>query len=710
MGLSFLTPAFLIGVITLAIPIIIHLTNREKREVVEFPSLMFLRRIPYRPVRRQKIKHWLLFLMRCLALLLLVVAFSRPFLDRPGRAVASLIGAREVVILVDRSYSMGYEDRWTRAVDAAHRIVDGIEPAERATLVFFSDRAPAANQPTSDRARLHSLIDTAGLGFGTTRYGPALKLAKKLLDESKLPRKEVTLISDFQRVGWEGHEDVVLPPGTKLNTVDLSEPETSNVAVTTVVLEREPVSGRERVVVSARLINKGAQPVSDLPVSLELGGRELREKRINLEPNSSTNVSFEPFTLPDGVSRGTVRTGEDSLPQDNAFHFVIWPGQSLSILVLEGPGVRARRSLYLSRVLALGERPAFRMDVKKSSSLTRQDLNGRAVVFLNDAPEPNASAGRLLRNFVASGGGLVVVLGEASGAKGWTGSAGELLPATWGAPVDRSADWGGTLAYIDYSHPIFELFSAPRSGDFSPAKFFRYRPLVSNAEGGPGSPRVLTDGVLARFDDGEVALAEKRIGDGKVLLWSSTLDTFWNDLALQPVFLPFVHQLVKYAAGYAEASPWHVVGEVLDLSRQLELANAGGAVREAKAAAVASAELVAVAPSGERSFLSRQEDRRLLTLDEQGFYEFRFLKSQSAEPVSLAVNLDLAESDLSSLDPEEVAAAVSSREVEKAQAGGEWTPADQDRRQRVWWYLLAAALALLAIETLWSNRLSRLAR
>ena len=219
------------------------------------------------------------------------------------------------------------------------------------------------------------------------------------------------------------------------------------------------------------------------------------------------------------------------------------------------------------------------MDVKKSSSLTRQDLNGRAVVFLNDAPEPNASAGRLLRNFVASGGGLVVVLGEASGAKGWTGSAGELLPATWGAPVDRSADWGGTLAYIDYSHPIFELFSAPRSGDFSPAKFFRYRPLVSNAEGGPGSPRVLTDGVLARFDDGEVALAEKRIGDGKVLLWSSTLDTFWNDLALQPVFLPFVHQLVKYAAGYAEASPWHVVGEVLDLSRQLELANAGGAVR-----------------------------------------------------------------------------------------------------------------------------------
>ena len=705
-GLSFLTPAFLIGVVALAIPVIIHLTNREKREVVEFPSLMFLNRIPYRSVRRQKIKHWLLFLMRCLALLLLVVAFSRPFLDRPGRAVASLMGAREVVILVDRSYSMGYEDRWTRAVDAAHRIVDEIEPRERATLVFFSDRAITANQATSDRARLHSLIDTAGLGFRSTRYGPALKLAKKLLDESNLPRKEVTLISDFQRVGWEGHEDVVLPPGTKLNTVDLSEAETSNVAVTTVVLERESVSGsagRERMVVTARLINKGAEAVSDLPVSLELGGRELREKRTNLEPNSSATVSFEPFTLPDGVSRGTVRTGEDALPQDNAFHFVIWPGQSLSILVLEGPSARARRNLYLGRVLALGERPAFRMDVKKSSSLTRQDLNGRAVVFLNDVPEPNAAAARLLRDFVESGGGLVVVLGEGSGANGWTGSAGELLPATWGAPVDRSADWGGTLAYLNYGHPIFELFSAPRSGDFSPAKFFRYRPLAGNGEGD------LTEGILARFDDGEVALAEKRIGDGRVLLWSSTLDTFWNDLAVQPVFLPFVHQLVKHASGYAEASAWHEVGDVLDLSRQLELANVGGAVLEAKAGAVVSAELVAMSPSGEKSFLSSQEEQGLLTLDEQGFYEFRFLKSQSPEPVTLAVNLNLAESDLSSLDPEEVAAAVSSSEVDNAQSGGQWSPAEQARRQQVWWYLLAASLVLLALETLWSNRLSRLA-
>jgi len=261
--------------------------------------------------------------------------------------------------------------------------------------------------------------------------------------------------------------------------------------------------------------------------------------------------------------------------------------------------------------------------------------------------------------------------------------------------VDRSTDWGGTLAYIDYGHPVFELFSSPGSGDFSPARFFRYRPLVTN-----GSVR--NGKTLARFDDGSIALAERVLGDGRVLVWTSTLDTAWNDLALQPVYLPFVHQLVKYAAGYAEARPWHSVGEVLDLSRQLELTGSESGP--------GSAEVVVITPSGEKTFLSRQEDRQLVTLEEKGFYEIRYLESDAAGPLSLAANLDLTESDLSRLDPEEVKAAVSSRDTDGIQTAGVGTPVDQDRRQRVWWYLLVAALVLLAAETFWSNRLSRLAR
>ena len=72
--------------------------------------------------------------------------------------------------------------------------------------------------------------------------------------------------------------------------------------------------------------------------------------------------------------------------------------------------------------------------------------------------------------------------------------------------------------------------------------------------------------MLAQFDDGSVALAERRLGEGVVLVWTSTMDTFWNDLAVQPVFLPFIHQMIRHLAGYRERVPWFTAGQVLDIA------------------------------------------------------------------------------------------------------------------------------------------------
>ena len=135
--MTFLTPLFLIALAGLAVPVLLHLIQRERKQVVQFPSLMFLRRIPYQSVRRRRIRHWLLLMMRLAALALIVLAFARPFFrgaDPPSSAAG---GAREVVILVDRSYSMGYGDRWTRALAAARGAVDGLNAVDRASIVFF---------------------------------------------------------------------------------------------------------------------------------------------------------------------------------------------------------------------------------------------------------------------------------------------------------------------------------------------------------------------------------------------------------------------------------------------------------------------------------------------------------------------------------------------------------------------------------------------
>src|ERR671935_2626852 len=108
--MGFVAPLILGALAALAIPVLIHLIQREKKRVVEFPSLMFLRRIPYQSVRRRRIRHWPLLLLRLAAIALVVLAFARPFVRRTATP-ATATGAREVAILIDRSYSMEYGDR-----------------------------------------------------------------------------------------------------------------------------------------------------------------------------------------------------------------------------------------------------------------------------------------------------------------------------------------------------------------------------------------------------------------------------------------------------------------------------------------------------------------------------------------------------------------------------------------------------------------------
>ena len=702
--MSFLAPLFLLGALAVAIPIIIHLTHREKKDVVPFPSLMFLRKIPYRSVRRQKLRHLFLFALRCLALLLIAVAFARPFFESSRASAASALGPREVVFVVDHSYSMGYEDRLSRAKAEVGSRIQSLGGEDLASVVVFSDRAEVLNQPTSDKAVL--AVEVAGIQLSArpTGFGPALKLAKRILDESELSRKEVVLVSDFQRLGFEDEDDDVwLPAGTVLTPVDLSSADTENLSLTNVSLERDEASGRERLTASARVTRKAPADGAPLAsrISLEIDGRALQTKPLELAPNTSATIGFDPVTVPAGEARGTIRLEQDALPKDNVYHFVLSSGQALSILNLEEGARRIRRSFYVERALEIGDRPSFRNESKLLSQLRASDLSGTDVVILNDVPSLPAALVGLLSEFVEKGGGLVVVLGEGSSRNSFAEGASGLFPAALGVVVDRARDWGGTLSYLDYGSPVFEVFNAPHSGDFSGAKFFRYRAFDSP----------VSEGVLARYDDGVPALVERRLGSGRVLVWTSTLDTFWNDLARQPVFLPFMHQLVKHAASYAEASSWHTVGEVLDVDRYLAMVLEGESENDASGR---SFDLVITSPSSRKTILPRTEERALLPLEEQGFYDIRRAgRGDGPSSSSVAVNLDTAESDLSPLDPEELVASVTSRETGVAASGGAEAGDSreaQEGRQSYWWFLLSGALLLLASETLLSNRLSMAAR
>ena len=158
--------------------------------------------------------------------------------------------------------------------------------------------------------------------------------------------------------------------------------------------------------------------------------------------------------------------------------------------------------------------------------------------------------------------------------------------------------------------------------------------------------------VLARFDDGQPALVERTIGSGRMLVWTSGFDLAWNDLALKPVFLPFVHQTVRTLAAFRERPTSITVGQVAALDRR-----AGGGER------------VAVEPSGKRTAARPGSRRRPRGDDARLLRGARAGQDQAAEAV-VAANVDLTESDLAGVDPAEVTEVVAGAGTAQTAAGG----------------------------------------
>src|SRR5688572_11941007 len=625
--MTFLAPLFALALAGLAIPILLHLTQKEKKEVVFFPSLMFVRKIPYQASRRRRIQHWLLLMLRMAALALIVLAFTRPLWNTADAPIALGQGAREVVVLLDTSYSMGYGPRWAAAMDAARTVVSGLGASDRASIVTFGSGTEILIRNTAERSALNGAIASAKPGASATRYSPALKVAGSLLAESQLPRREVVLISDFQRSGWRGQEGTSLPPGATLQTVPIQGlSDRPNLSVTAVSLQRSRFANQERVTVTAGITNRSETALTNQSATLMAGGLQVAAKTFSVEGGASTSVSFDPFTIAGRNYKGTVKLADDALLADNAFNFVVSPSEPVHVILVDRSG--AGTGLYVGQALGIGEAPKFDFVTRQPENLSDEDLRKAALVVLNDVAVTSPLA-RRLQKFVDGGGGLLIAAG---GRAAWPRDV-DLLPATIGNPVDRSRGEVARVGGIEFGHPVFETFRAPRSGDFAAVRVYGYRNLAPST----GSQ------VLARFDAGPPAVVERRVGAGRVLLWASSFDQSWTDLPLKSVFLPFVQRAATHLVAYVPSQPWSTVGQILDTSR-------------AGAHKGQSVPTLVLTPSGNRLPVSG-DGTEVIELTEQGFYELRGDSNSTGDMAVVASNVDPAEADLTAMDPQDIVAA-----------------------------------------------------
>jgi len=658
--MSFLSPWFLLGALALIVPILIHLRQREPQSRLPFASVLLLRRLPEPVQRRRRVHHWILFLVRSLAVLALVLAFARPYWRGQGDGGSS---ETAMVLLVDTSFSMRYGARFSRAQEKAEEVLARAPAGARVGVVGFSTAIRVQAPLSSDREKARAAVRALRPTFRATDYARGIRAALALLGHSdgtasggppaisaspKGAEKLIYLISDFQRSEWRTEVfDLRLPRGVRLVPVPVASEEGGNRAILDVRALSRVVQPRYPERLSVRVGNFQDARMR-ATVRLFVNDRLVQEQAVALEPDAITMVEFTDFPLDPGFNRVRVELDPDRLPEDDRFVLVIRRQMPKPILVLDGSSARTpseRASFYVQNALLADETfGPDRVLVRTFAEARAEEIADAEALLLVDPPSLGPTWDAALREFVTRGGGLILALGSQTDVRAFNAGLGSWL----GVRIEGGySETPSLLTAIETDHPIFRPFADPRRANLSRARFYGYTRLALE----PAEGAAL---VLARFHDGWPALVEIARGRGKVLVLAFGLDARRSTLPLTPLYAPLVHQMLASVGGAAQG-PYAVSG------------SRGGsppsAFRVGETVALQGAEsempgIVVYAPDGERLQPGEElsEKGQYLTPERVGFYRVRRMSGD--EPI--AVNVEAGGSDVRPMEEAELARVLAS--------------------------------------------------
>ncbi|HEU4767334.1 MAG TPA: BatA domain-containing protein [Pyrinomonadaceae bacterium] len=674
--MSFLTPLFFLGVAALAAPILVHLVRRTRARKVQFPALVFVRQVPQRTIRRRTLQNVLLLLLRCLAILLIVIAFTRPFFSG-GSSAKETTAAGATVILVDNSLSMRREPLFAEAQKRAEAAVDEARIDEQLALVSFDKRYAIVNRFTSDKNRMRFAVRSLGAGWDGTDYEQALRGAESLLGEIETSGpKQIVMISDFQAPGWtQNTATFKLANSTKLTTIDVggNDP-VANVAVTNVEA-RGVVFGQKYLDnLAVHISNFSDTPRDHIQVDFQINDQTVEKRDISLNTRDTKVIEFTGFNLNEGANRCTIDIVSNDFAADNRFYFTLRRETPAKALIVESASRGRSDSLHLQSALTTNDDLPFTFTLKSSGSVDPSSISEYALVVLNDAGPISGALADSLMKFVEAGGQMIVSTGPRTTVDGFNGALQRIAPAVLRESVETKAGESVAITNVKFDHPIFEIFQ--ESGRLAAAHVIGY------FRSEPGT----TASVLARFEDGSPALVESRRGKGRVLLFTSSLGPSWNDLPLTPLYLPFIHQMVRYA-GAREENSWYGLGQTFTVRKE----------SNGQPPAVDT-------PGGARLTETRNtpDGDLLVTGREPGFYRLRY----NEQPGFAAVDADGAEGDFTKLNFAEFIAGVTggAGAAEGSDTSRNASGEEVEGRQKVWWSLLFLALLLLLAESVLARR------
>lgn len=693
--MDFLAPLMLVGLAAVAVPLIIHLVGRRRAPVRKFAAMDFLLGTNRRVARRLRLREALLLAMRALVALAIPLALAKPFTSCASNGVTVARGPQAVVLVIDNSFTAGYrvggETLFERAKARARRVLEELGPEADVAIQFAAEGEAAASELSRDHVRLRDQIDAAQLTARPAATTVALRRAAALLSTSNHAARRVYLLSALAASGFIAGEPA-WPPGAgpELSVISLEDGELPNLAIVSAAAEKDPDMGPRGVRVTVGVQNFGGQRVADRAVTLRIDGRAVARGLVTLGPGEIAQKRFTTTLPPD------VRTAEvvaeldgDALALDDRRYLRVEVRRDVRVLLVDGDPRTVRHEdelFYLETALRPGDRADSALQVATTTidELPRRRLADYDAIFLcNVKPLEPRRVGEL-EDWVKKGGGLLISLGDNVDPDAYNAAMSPLLAQDLRTvhqfaqgPKAPDAGRAERIGRFEAQHPIFAVFSAKSPG-LREASF--WKAVLVGPSDRQATPTERT--TLVRFADGAPVLIEARRGQGRLLLYTSTLDRDWNDLPIHPGYLPLVQQAARYLA----RSPVEDAETELPVGRTRDIAVTPDDAR-----------IEVTSPGGKKDVFegAKLAGRSSITFAgviEPGFYHVAAVRSGTARPLAGAdfvANVDPRGSDTRRVGTAELPKGGASDKQEGDMAQG--------RRRVELWHGLAAALLLFLL-------------
>lgn len=731
MEIGVLNPAMLWGLLALSLPVIAHLLSRRKFDVVKWGAMQFLQ-LGRKTRRRIRLEEILLLLLRMGAILLLVYALSRPF--ERGLFFASPTVTRDIVYIIDGSYSMGWEGRaetpHAAAIQWVHRSLDTLKPGDTVALLDAREQVrPLVDFASTDRRLVHQRLKEIPAPSGTSNLPSAAARAMQILATTNNVSREVVILTDSQRLPWKvddpfqwtRFDDLRKQSDIKASVwvVDLvgkDVKERVNYAVDRLELSRElTVPGFPIKVATTVRQSGGAQ--TRRQVYLEVNGQRLKEKTqtVNLPPGGEATVVMEHAFPAAGSHVLSVTLDGDHLPGDDRSDSAVVVAPGVPVLLVDGnPSLdlpKAESFFVKSAFLAVRDAAWVVPTVVDWRDFNSKSLENQRCVFLMNVPRLTDVQLGALHDYVSRGNGLVIAPGDKVDIAAFNtlaGSpAGQWLPASLSGIRDsEQLKLGAARVDTDaLEAPWLTRFRKAEKGiDLWEARFSRWFQvkLQSSPAGGPAAeeaaPQLPDPHVMMKLDNGDPFLIARNVGRGLVMQFTNPLDGDWGTMIGKNDFVPFLHEMV-FAVAAAKTGRNSEVG--IPLSTPIPAEWPVDLVFDGPDGAPLKAEV-----SGEGA--ERVARSPATTLP--GVYRLHPAANggagvQAAE--MFVVQSDRAESNLNALEPIDREFLSKEDRVRFAEKPQDLTAAAVDRtsRNEMWWLMLLALLGLMVFETFMTRRL-----